>query len=74
MGVDAQTHELLAWIAARPRTYAEAIEAWKTSCPQLSVWDDALGDGLVCVVRRPGASTVELTDRGRGVLDEKLAR
>jgi hypothetical protein len=39
--------QLLAWIAERPRTYPETIEAWKSSCPQLTVWEDALADGLV---------------------------
>jgi hypothetical protein len=41
--------QLLAWIAERPRTYPESIEAWKSSCPQLTVWEDALADGLVRV-------------------------
>jgi hypothetical protein len=44
------TVNLLEWVAARPRTYAEAIEAWRTSCPRLSVWDDAMIDGLLRVV------------------------
>ena len=38
----APTLELLAWIAERPRTYPETIEAWKSSCPRLTVWEDAL--------------------------------
>jgi len=65
----AQTRELLAWIAARPRTYDEAIEAWKTSCPRLSVWDDALIDGLVQVVRGPAGSKVTLTRSGLDALE-----
>ncbi len=28
--------QFLLWIAARPRTYAETMEAWRTNCPQLS--------------------------------------
>lgn len=50
--VDAPTLQLLAWIAERPRTYPETIEAWKSSCPRLTVWEDALVDGLVRVERR----------------------
>jgi hypothetical protein len=57
----ASTLQLLAWIAERPRGYGETMDAWKTSCPRLSIWEDALGDGLVRVERR----TVVLTDRGR---------
>lgn len=68
MEATAHTRELLAWIAARPRTYEEAIEAWKTSCPRLSVWDDALVAGLVQVVRGPTGSEVTLTRSGRDAL------
>ena len=49
--VTAPTVQLLTWIAERPRTYAETMEAWKTSCPRLSVWEDALADDLVRVDR-----------------------
>jgi hypothetical protein len=70
--VTTQTLELLAWISSRPRTYAEAIEAWGTTCPRQSVWEDACSGGLVQVVRRQ----VSLTPLGRAVLDENrgLAR
>ena len=47
--VAAPTLQLLAWLGERPRTYAETLEVWKTSCPRLSVWEDALDDGLVRV-------------------------
>lgn len=39
--------EFLAWISDRPRTYAEAMEAWRTSCPRHSAWEDALSAGLI---------------------------
>jgi hypothetical protein len=65
----AQTRELLAWISAGPRSYDETIEAWKTSCPRLSVWDDALIDGLVQVVREPTGSKVTLTRDGLAALE-----
>jgi hypothetical protein len=63
--------EFLSWIAAQPRTYAEAMEAWRTSCPRLSAWEDALGDGFIQVEHRsrfPDCA-VTLTVRGRVVLD-----
>ena len=41
--------QFLAWVAARPRTYGEAMDAWRTSCPRLSVWEDALEGGLIRV-------------------------
>ena len=49
--VEAPTLELLAWVAERSRTYPETIEAWKSSCPRLTVWEDALADGLVRIER-----------------------
>jgi len=73
--VTAPTLELLSWVSARPRTYRETIEAWRTSCPQLSVWDDAIGDGLVEVVRNGrDDALVVATATGRAVLDQDLAR
>lgn len=60
----APTIQLLAWIAERPRSYAEAIEAWKTSCPRLAVWEDALADTLVRIER----GHVVLTARGSELL------
>ena len=65
------TLQLLEWIAARPRSYAETMEAWRTSCPRLPVWEDAIDGGLVEVVRNPAGmkgSVVRLTERGRDML------
>jgi hypothetical protein len=43
----ALTRQLLEWLCERPRTYAEVLEAWRTSCPRLSIWEDACLDGLI---------------------------
>jgi hypothetical protein len=63
--------ELLRWVSGNSRTYAEAMEAWKTHCPRSSAWEDALEAGLVAVVRNgePLGSTVTLTDAGKAALD-----
>jgi hypothetical protein len=47
--VSALTQQMLEWLAERPRTYAETLEAWKTSCPRLTIWEDAVEAGLVRV-------------------------
>jgi hypothetical protein len=39
--------QLLEWLLSHPRTYTETMEAWRTSCPRLSVWEDACIDGLI---------------------------
>jgi hypothetical protein len=64
-----QTLELLRWVTTRPRTYAEAIEVWRSNCPRLSVWDDAVISGLIRTNRNGSEPTVELTASGRGMLD-----
>jgi hypothetical protein len=66
------TLDFLAWVARRPRSYAESMAAWRTSCPRFPIWEDAIGDGLVRVER--GGTTlsnarVVLTPRGRALLD-----
>jgi hypothetical protein len=62
--VTAPTLQLLAWLAERPRSYAETIERWKTSCSRLSAWEDAVSDRLVRVER----GSVLLTETGRELL------
>lgn len=39
--------QLLEWIAERPRSYSDVLDAWRTSCPRLSIWEDACIDGLI---------------------------
>jgi hypothetical protein len=67
------TRDFLLWIAGRPRTYAEAMEAWRTSCPRFPIWEDALSDGLFRLERESGVPMSEtrviLTPRGRALLD-----
>ena len=62
---DAPTLELPAWVSARSRTYVEAMDAWQSHCPRLTIWEDALHAGLICVER----SRVALTPLGRTTLD-----
>jgi hypothetical protein len=39
--------DLLEWLARGERSYAEVMNAWRTSCPRLPVWEDANDRGLV---------------------------
>ena len=48
--VEALILDLLEWVTRRDRTYEEVMEAWRTSCPRLTVWEEANDRGLV--VRR----------------------
>ena len=64
--------QFLAWVADRPRTYGQAMEAWRSSCPRLSVWEDAIIDGLVRLENSSGGGVV-LTPRGRAMLKQQCA-
>jgi len=33
--------DLVEWVARKKRTYRETMDAWRTSCPRLPVWEDA---------------------------------
>ncbi len=66
------TLQFLAWVADRPRTYTEAMDAWRSTCPQLSVWEDAIIAGLVQIESGNGRA-VTLTPHGRAVLKTEQA-
>jgi hypothetical protein len=61
--------QLLEWVQARPRTYAEAMDAWRTSCPRMPVWEEALSERLIALGPPGGCGMaqrqVSLTDLGR---------
>ena len=61
--------DFLEWLAPAPRAYADVMEAWRTSCPRLPIWEDAV-DGRYVVRRRDEerVTVVELTPRGRQLL------
>ena len=44
---DALVLDLVEWIAREPRLYSEVIETWRTSCPRLTIWEDAVDRGYV---------------------------
>jgi hypothetical protein len=63
--------EFLTWVGERPRTYAEAMEAWRSTCPRFTVWEDAAIDGFIEVENGTTlqGAPVTLTARGRAVLE-----
>ncbi len=67
--VPAPILELLRWIAAVRRSYAETMDAWRTSCPRLSVWEDASIAGYVELRRVADEIVVVLTAEGQAIVD-----
>ena len=63
--------DLVEWVGRRERTYHEAMDAWRTSCPRLPVWEDATELGLVETAPADGRSLVRVTAAGLAFLKEK---
>jgi putative acetyltransferase len=58
--------DLLEWIGPDSRPYPEVIEAWRTSCPRLPVWEEANERGYLEQRSAPGRGTsVALSPLGR---------
>ena len=66
--VESLLRDLLEWLAAGERDYIEVMDAWRTSCPKLPVWEEANDRGLVEVQWTEGRSIVHLTPKGRQLL------
>ncbi|HMM89997.1 hypothetical protein [Bradyrhizobium sp.] len=57
--------DLVEWIGREPRLYSDVIETWRTSCPRLTIWEDAVDRGYV--TREPSAGRglrVAITESG----------
>ena len=68
-GVEELVLDLLEWLELEPRPYGEVMDVWRTSCPRLPVWEDAVDAGLVERRHEPGAGRfVSLSPSGRSFL------
>jgi hypothetical protein len=61
--------DLVEWVAKAPRTHAEVMNTWRTSCPRLTVWEDAVDRGLVARKHSDGGAVVVVTEQGQRYLD-----
>jgi hypothetical protein len=52
--VDNLILDLLEWLGSGPRPYGEVLDAWRTSCPRLPVWEEANDRGYVDRHSAPG--------------------
>ncbi len=66
--VDSLLADLLAWLARGAQPYADVMDAWRTSCPRLPVWEDAIERGFVEHARVDGRAIVRITPAGREFL------
>lgn len=63
--LDSLVFDLVEWIAKEPRSYTQTMEAWRTSCPRLPVWEEAVDRGLIArETNRDGNNVVKVTRPG----------
>ena len=63
--------DLVEWVAREPRSYCEVMDAWRTSCPRLTVWEDANDRGFVRREHRAEqGAVVVVTQQGHAFLAE----
>jgi hypothetical protein len=67
-------HDLLEWLSKRERTYDEVMDAWRTSCPKLPVWEDANDRALVAMQEVKGRRIVIVTQAGQTFLKQRTAK
>ncbi|MFZ5782118.1 MAG: hypothetical protein ACOY4R_18135 [Pseudomonadota bacterium] len=66
--------QFLQWVADRPRSHRDVMEAWRSSCPRFPVWEDARAEGLVRLRGgERGERRVELTTAGHAALRRAAA-
>jgi hypothetical protein len=71
--LDALILDLVEWLAVQPRPYAEVMDAWRTSCARLPVWEEAVDRGLVVSeMVAPRGVLVSVTPAGRVLLEKSL--
>ena len=69
--VDALVIDLLEWIGPRSRPYAEVLDAWRTSCPRLPVWEEATDRGYIVREYLEGiGALISVSSIGLAVLDQ----
>jgi hypothetical protein len=39
--------DLIEFISRKPRPYKEVMDAWRSSCPRLTIWEDTVDLGYV---------------------------
>jgi D-3-phosphoglycerate dehydrogenase len=66
--------DLLEWVDLKDRTYEETMDAWRTSCPRLPVWEEATDRRLVALEFAERKYLVRLTPEGRAALKVRSMR
>lgn len=68
--IDPLVQDLVAWCASGRRSYIEVLDAWRSSCPRLLVWEECVARGLLETRPSPGGLVVVVTQQGRSWLQK----
>lgn len=63
--------DLVEWIAREPRPYEQVMDIWRTSCPRLTVWEDAVDRGLLRAETSSAGLMVVATREGLALLEQR---
>jgi hypothetical protein len=66
--------DLLCWLTERDRSYEEVMDAWRTSCPRLPVWEDANDRRLVTREEINGKCVVRVTSLGLALVRQRTVQ
>lgn len=68
--VEALILDLLQWLTTEDRTYDQVLNAWRTSCPRLPVWEDANDRELVGTEHLNGCTFIRASPLGLALLEQ----
>ncbi|MEZ5853614.1 MAG: hypothetical protein R3D67_02290 [Hyphomicrobiaceae bacterium] len=69
--IEPLVRDLVQWCANEPKSYVDVLDVWRTSCPRLMVWEEAVARGLVHTRQNdngPGL-VVDVTPLGRSFIE-----
>jgi len=72
--LDSLVLDLLEWVGKEPRSYAQTMEVWRTSCPRLAVWEEAVDRRLVARMPAAAGVRIALTAAGEKFLARRRGR
>lgn len=73
--IEPLVRDLVEWVAKEPRAYRDVMDAWRTSCPRLMVWEDAIERGLLQRERAPdGGLIVVATEAGHAFVSAEATQ
>jgi len=71
---EALIFDLLDWLAKGDRTYEDVMDVWRTSCPKLTIWEDATDRGLVAFQQVDGRRFVQPSAAGFAFIEQQTRK